>query len=88
MKVVASPRFLKAKKKAPPVLQKKLDGAVRAVMASPEIGDLKRGDLAGIRVYKFKAGPQLYLLAYECDGETLSLYAWGVHENFYRDIRP
>jgi hypothetical protein len=87
MRIIASPRFLKAKKKAPSALQKKLDEAVHEVMANPEIGDPKRGDLLGVRVFKFKAGSQLYLLAYGCDGETLSLYAWGVHENFYRDIK-
>jgi hypothetical protein len=69
------------------VKQLQLDETVRAVMANPEIGEPKRGDLLGVRVYKFKAGSQLYLLAYGCDRETLSLYAWGVHENFYRDIK-
>jgi hypothetical protein len=87
VRIVASPRFLKAKKKAIPSLQKKLDDAVRKIAADPAIGQEKRGDLAGVRVHKFKSGPQEYLLAYEARGETLFLYAWGVHENFYRDLK-
>lgn len=87
MRIVASPRFMKAKKKAPATLQKKLDEAVRAIVASPKIGEPKRGDLAGVRVFKFKAGRQIYLVAYECNSQALSLIAWGVHENFYRDIK-
>jgi len=87
VKVVASPRFLRAKKKAPPALQKRLDEAVKEILDKPGSGERKKGDLAGVRVFKFKCGTQLYLLAYGFDDEVLSLYAWGVHENFYRDMK-
>ena len=43
---------------------KKLDSAIKTIMANPEIGDLKKGDLQGIRVYKYKVGNNLVLLAF------------------------
>ncbi len=41
-----------------------LDKAVEKIMDSPEAGNLKRGDLAGVRVFKFKVKTQQHLLAY------------------------
>lgn len=66
-----------------------LDEAVRTILADPSIGDLKKGDLNGVQVYKFKMVKQLTLLAYECDMErcNLTLLALGSHENFYRDLK-
>ena len=46
------------------------------------IGEEKKGDLAGVRVYKFPVRDQQFLLAYEFDTDNLSLLALGVHENF------
>jgi hypothetical protein len=50
---------------------------------------LKKGDLNGIRVYKFRMVNQLALLAYEYDdaNDRLTLLAYGSHENFYRDLK-
>jgi hypothetical protein len=48
---------------------------------------MKVGDLQGIQVYKFKLQRQPVLLAYEVAGSTLYLYAFGSHENFYRDLK-
>ena len=69
--------------------KKALDGAVRAVLDDPEIGDLKIGDLAGVRVYKYKHKVQQYLLAYQVkdEGLILALIALGTHENFYLDLK-
>lgn len=69
--------------------KKALDGAVRAVLDNPELGDLKIGDLAGVRVYKYKHKVQQYLLAYQVkdEGLILALIALGTHENFYRDSK-
>ncbi len=86
MRIIASPKFLKTKKKAVKPLQLKLDDAVRAIADDPTVGACKHGDLADVRVYKFKDGPQQYLIAYLVDDEQLLLLAWGVHENFYRDL--
>ena len=66
-----------------------LDEAIKEVMANPTIGQMKKGDLADIRVYKFKILNQLYLLAYKISNDNLELVlvALGVHENFYRDLK-
>jgi hypothetical protein len=48
---------------------------------------MKVGDLQGIQVYKYKSQNQQILLAYEITDSTLYLYAFGLHENFYRDLK-
>ena len=50
---------------------------------------MKKGDLNGVQVYKFKMVKQLTLLAYEFYESKLELIllALGTHENFYRDIK-
>ena len=87
--VLQTPSFKKAVKKLKPKQKKELDTAVKALMAEPTLGEQKKGDLALLRVYKFKMNKQLTLLGY-CfvDGTlTLELMALGSHENFYRDIK-
>ncbi|OHE74758.1 MAG: addiction module toxin RelE, partial [Treponema sp. RIFOXYC1_FULL_61_9] len=66
-----------------------LDAAVRLLLEAPEAGELKKGDLAGIRVYKFRISNQITLLAYTYVERILmfTLLALGAHENFYRDIK-
>ena len=64
-----------------------VDDAVEAIIKTPDIGEAKRGDLAGVYVYKFKSNSQLMLLAYEYDPETRMLLLLGSHENFYRDLK-
>ncbi len=66
-----------------------VDEAVRKIIKDPSVGDLKKGDLAGVRVYKFKMVKQLTLLAYEFHENKLLLIllALGSHENFYRNLK-
>lgn len=87
MRIIASNRFLKFKKKSPKKLQLAIDAEVRNILDNPDMGELKRGDLKGIRVHKFKFGPQLLLLSYEVKADTLFLYMLGSHENFYRKLK-
>jgi hypothetical protein len=58
-------------------------------MKNPLLGELKKGDLNNVRVYKFKMVHQLTLLAYMHDesNENLTLLALGSHANFYRDLK-
>lgn len=58
-------------------------------MNDPFLGEQKKGDLAFLRVYKFKMTKQLTLLGYSYqDGAVvLELIALGSHENFYRDVK-
>lgn len=66
-----------------------LDDAIKKVMENPMLGQQKKGDLAFLRVYKFKILKQEMLLEYCFNDEKtiLTLLMLGPHENFYRDIK-
>ncbi|HSH57010.1 MAG TPA: type II toxin-antitoxin system RelE/ParE family toxin [Halomonas sp.] len=87
--VLQTPTFKKAVKKLKANQKADLDQAVRALMADPLLGEPKKGDLALLRVYKFKMLKQLTLLGYHYDDGSLvlELIALGTHENFYRDVK-
>lgn len=87
MKIVVSNAFIRFKKKATKNIQLEIDEQVKKILENPEIGELKKGDLRGIRVHKFKFKNQLYLISYELNGETLNLYVIGTHENFYDRLK-
>ena len=89
MKIVQTRSFSKAVKKLHLNQKKELDKAVKKIIHNPKIGDLKVGDLAGYRVYKFKNNVEMFLIGYGVDDELtlLSLIALGTHENFYRDMK-
>ena len=85
--IIQSPIFAKQKKKLHKNQLKDLDNAVKMIFENPDIGDMKVGDLQGIRIYKFKSMNNQILLAYEVDFNTLYLYACGSHENFYLNLK-
>jgi mRNA-degrading endonuclease RelE of RelBE toxin-antitoxin system len=89
MLIVPSPRFKKTYKKLPANLQKAVEQAIDTVLGEPHIGELKKGDLAGLYVYKFRMNNQLTLLGYRLkENETiLELIDIGPPENFYRDLK-
>ncbi len=87
MKISVSNSFLRFKKKSNKNIQLEIDEQVKKILENPEIGELKKGDLRGIRVHKFKIKSQLYLISYEVTGETLNLYVIGTHENFYDRLK-
>ena len=87
LQVLQSAAFSRAYKKLHKNQKMDVDDAVEAIIQSPELGEPKRGDLAGVYVYKFKSNSQLMLLAYEYDPETRMLLLLGSHENFYRDLK-
>ena len=60
---------------------------IKKIIANPEIGVEKVGDLKGIFVHKFKVFDQQFLLAYSFDEVTMTLIMLGVHENFYRSVK-
>ncbi len=62
------------------------------------IGELKVGDLSGVRVHKFRFEKNEYLIAYYVDVSTnlisteiefinLDFYKIGVHEKFYEELK-
>jgi mRNA interferase RelE/StbE len=86
VKILQTPAFNKQYKKLDKPVRKETDDAIRQIVDDPKIGEEKKGDLAGIFVFKFKYKTQQYLLAYAFDEFTRQLRAIGVHENFYRDL--
>ena len=89
MNVVQTLAFKKAVKKLKKNQKDMLDDAIKMIMGDVNIGHAKKGDLAGVRVYKFKMVKQEMLLAYHFEGNTLvlTLLGLGSHENFYRDLK-
>ena len=88
MRLLVTPSFSRATKRLHAPQKAELDDAVRSIGANPLIGDAKAGDLAGVRVHRFRLSNQLCLLAYRIiDNDTLKLLTFGSHENFYRDLK-
>ena len=89
MIVLTTPRFDRAIKKISTAEKKTLDSAVQAIIAEPFKGEAKKGDLSGIQVVKFRHLKQQMLLAYSVslDMTQIVLVGYGVHENFYRDLK-
>jgi len=89
MNLEQKPSFQRAYKRLHKTQRTQVDQAIRSLMADPLLGETKVGNLAGIRVHKFKMNKQVTLLAYtyEDDTVTLTLLTLGTHENFYRDLK-
>ncbi|MBL6928673.1 MAG: type II toxin-antitoxin system RelE/ParE family toxin [Rhodospirillales bacterium] len=86
---VQTPTFKRAVKRLHKAQKQALDDAVRTIADNPTCGEAKVGDLAGVRVYKFRMDNSLILLAYEhFEAEnTIKLLALGSHQNFYRNLK-
>jgi len=87
MKFFQTPRFKKYAKKLPRQFQQVILDAVEEILADPEAGQLKKGDLNGFRVHKFTMSRQLTLMAYKVENDSLILYQVGPHENFYKNLK-
>ncbi len=89
MQAKETARFRRLVKRFHPNQKADLDQAVRDLLANPLLGEQKRGDLAWVRVYKFRMLGQWALLAYELRQQEglIVLHAVGSHENFYRDLK-
>lgn len=87
--VMQTRRFARQYKKLHDHTASDVDAAVAVVAAKPLVGERKKGDLAELRVYKFRSQGQLYLLGYTLDDQVRLIYleAVGPHENFYRDLK-
>jgi hypothetical protein len=70
--------FMRAYKRLHPNQKADVDDAdaVDEIVRDPTIGESKKGDLAGIFVYKFTCNGQLTLLAYEYDPGLDSCNWW------------
>jgi mRNA-degrading endonuclease YafQ of YafQ-DinJ toxin-antitoxin module len=87
--VLQAPSFKKATKKLHKNQKADLDQAIAFLIQQPLSGEQKKGDLAYLRVYKFKMVNQETLLgySYEQNQLILELLSLGSHENFYRDLK-
>lgn len=94
MKITITRSFKNAAKKLHKNQKNLVEDAIEAIVKDPLAGEMKIGDLAGVRVYKFHINDKLMLIAYnhvelnELDtknkNELLSLSG---HKNFYRDLK-
>jgi mRNA-degrading endonuclease RelE of RelBE toxin-antitoxin system len=82
-------RFARQYKKLHDNVAADVDSAVEAIAENPALGERKKGDLALLRVYKFRSQGQLYLLGFTLEEDIRLIYleAVGPHENFYRDLK-
>ncbi|MDA3902207.1 MAG: type II toxin-antitoxin system RelE/ParE family toxin [Desulfuromusa sp.] len=86
--------FIQFVKKAHKPLKLAIEDAVDLVCDTPDMGEVKTGDLAGIRVYKFRFNHQQYLIAYRPLAQEspveffmIDFYQVGTHENFYTALK-
>ena len=89
MKLKQKPAFRRACKKQHPKQKEIIDQAICTIKKNPKIGQKKIGDLAGLRVYKFKVGNQELLIGYTYDDTAglVTLYALGTRQNFYTTLK-
>ena len=86
-------------KKAHKPLQLAIEDAVEEICVDPELGEVKSGDLAGIRGFKFRFNRQEYLVAYRSPSRkeragkegieflVIDFYLVGPYENFYDTLK-
>jgi len=86
--VIQAPRFARAKRAFPAQVQLQIDQVVKAMLADALVGEPKAGALKGVRVEKFKVGPQQLLVAYTFTAktQTVEMLDVGPHENFYKGL--
>ena len=92
LKILGTPTFNKIAKKLHAKDKEALDKAIGEIADDPSIGEEKKGDLAGVFVYKFKLNKQEVLLAYRLQPDKFKpkevvLLNLGSHENFYSDMK-
>ena len=87
--ILQYPAFERVVKKLHANAKRDLDKVIKFLVKNPLAGDLKKGNLSGVRLYKFQMVNQLTLLAYQYDGsgKKITLLALSSHENFYRDLK-
>ncbi|WP_027849680.1 type II toxin-antitoxin system RelE/ParE family toxin [Marinospirillum minutulum] len=81
--------FEKAISKLSEALLKTVEDEIDEIIKNPKIGEQKKGDLAYLRVHKFKLSNQLARLGYSWVETKLEIYLLqlGSHENFYKKIK-
>lgn len=89
IEVYQSRRFEKALKKVSDSQLNIIEDEIERIIDDPELGELKKGDLAHLRGHKFKLAAQTVLLAYSWLDEKIEIYLLHIatHENFYNAMK-
>lgn len=89
MKIFLTNTFKRSAKKLHRKQLTELEQAISQLQKDPLLGELKTGDLAQVRVFKFHLTRQLVLLAYNYDEakDELMLLSFASHENFYDKLK-
>ncbi|CFQ49426.1 Uncharacterised protein [Yersinia frederiksenii] len=85
--VYESGRFAKALSRLSEQQLTVVEDQIEQIIANPEMGELKKGDLSYLRVHKFQLNHQLTLLGYSWVEQKIELYLLSLssHENFYQE---
>jgi mRNA-degrading endonuclease RelE of RelBE toxin-antitoxin system len=87
MDILYKSPFKKFVKKQSRPFQLAIEDEVERVVSNQETGEIKKGDLTGFRVHKFKFQRQEYLIAYKTENKGIIIYMIDTHENFYRNLK-
>lgn len=87
MDILYKPPFRRFVKKQSRAFQLVVEDEVERIINDPDFGEIKKGDLKGVKVYKFKFQRQQYLLAYKVERDRTIFYMIDDHENFYRKLK-
>ncbi|WPL17188.1 hypothetical protein Thiowin_02184 [Thiorhodovibrio winogradskyi] len=71
------PAFKRAYKRLHPNQREAVNAAIRSILEEPSRGQQKKGDLAGVRVFKLDCIHQRFLLAYIQDEALCTLLSLG-----------
>ncbi|MDC7860643.1 type II toxin-antitoxin system RelE/ParE family toxin [Pantoea ananatis] len=87
IEVLQSRRFEKAFGRLTKTFRDRVDEEIELILADPNIGERKKGDLSFLWVHKFYLGKEQYLLGYSWVGQRFELYllSLGSHENYYEE---
>jgi len=85
VEVYQTSRFEKAFNRLTEQDKEGVDEEIDRIIANPDIGERKKGDLSYLWVHKFYLGKQQYLLGYSWVNLKLEIYllSLGTHENYY-----
>jgi len=87
MIILQTSTFQRAYKKLKKHPKEVIDSGIKEIVADPAIGRFKKGDLTDHLVHKVRDKSNQLLIAYSYSNEVLELIDFGVHENFYRNLK-
>ena len=87
MNIYQSKSFENKIKKFNKTQKSALDIEIRKIIANPDIGTEKKGDLKGVFIHKIKIKASQYLLSYRHVSDGIELITIGSHENYYRSLK-